>query len=193
LLGSPLYRFLRSRARKPEAGIHPLLVQITLQAFFAAFCFNRIRSWTSSNFALDTTLREIYAKIWSSSDQAVSGRWRALTRAQLRPDTNEWIEELMSDLDTILAVASWELSSPEDKHTLEARLPAIFRVVLDVRESIGEKFTSADIEVSFVEPHIPFNNVYLHLKSRKLCLCTFGPSGPTYIASTHPALPSILP
>jgi hypothetical protein len=41
-------------------------------------------------------------------------------------------------LAAILAVASWEISSPEDIHTLEA--------VLDVK-GVGEKFTSADVKV----------------------------------------------
>lgn len=58
-------------------------------------------------------------------------------------------------------MASWEIGSAEDKRTLEARLPAIFKVVLDVREAIGEKFTSADIEVSQVEPQIQFNHIYM--------------------------------
>ncbi len=58
-------------------------------------------------------------------------------------------------------MASWEIVSAEDKRTLEARLPAIFKVVLDVREAIGEKFTSADIEVSHVESHTPFNDIYM--------------------------------
>jgi hypothetical protein len=68
---------------------------------------------------------------------------------------------LLKDLDAILAVAAWQISSPEDKHTLEARLPAIFKVVLDVRDAVGEKFTSADIEVGYVEPATPFNSGYM--------------------------------
>jgi hypothetical protein len=65
----------------------------------------------------------------------------------------------MGEIDAILSVASWDISSPEDRHIFEARLPAIFKVVLDVREAIGEKFTSADIEVRFVEASTPFENV----------------------------------
>jgi len=110
----------------------------------------------------DSYLCYIYtAHIYYPGDQAISGRWRSLTRAQLKPDTKEWIKELTTELDAILALASWKIGSAEDKHTLEARLPAIFKVVVDVREAIGEKFTSADIEVSHVEPNTPFNKVYM--------------------------------
>lgn len=97
----------------------------------------------------------------ATADQAVSGRWRALTRAQLKPDTNEWSKELLSGLDAVLATASWELGSPEDKRTLETRLPAIFKVVAGVREAIGEKFTSADVQVAFLEPNSPFDERYM--------------------------------
>ena len=88
------------------------------------------------------------------------------------------------ELDTILALASWDIGSPEDRHTLEARLPAIFKVVLDVREAIGEKFTSADLEVSYVEPNTPFSNVYMeeayaadsegHEKDLEIVIATVG-------------------
>ena len=74
---------------------------------------------------------------------------------------SEWSKELLSDLDAVLAMASWELSSPEDKRTLEARLPAIFKVVAGVREAIGEKFTSADVQVGFLEPNSLFDERYM--------------------------------
>jgi len=161
LLGSPLCKVLRSCAKQTEEGINPLLVQITLQAFFVIFCIHRIGSWSPANLGFDAALGELYEKIWSSSDQAVSGRWRALTRAQLKPDNSGWANELTTQLDSILAVASWEISSPEDKRSFEARLHAIFKVVLDVREAVGEKFTSADIEVGYVEANTAFDNVYM--------------------------------
>ena len=69
LLGSPLCKVLRSSAKKIDSeGINPLLVQIALQTFFSMFCIQRIRSWVPSQLAFDTTLRELYEKIWSSSE-----------------------------------------------------------------------------------------------------------------------------
>jgi hypothetical protein len=68
LLGVPLYKLLRSRARNTEEGINPLLVQIALQAFFAVFCINRIRSWTPANVHFNAALQDLYSKIWFSSE-----------------------------------------------------------------------------------------------------------------------------
>lgn len=67
LLGSLLCKVLRSRARRPDEGIHPLLVQITLQAFFSMFCVARIRSW-NSDINFDLALQGLYEKIRSSSE-----------------------------------------------------------------------------------------------------------------------------
>lgn len=79
----------------------------------------------------------------------------------MKPDTSNWFEELTSDLNAILALASWEISAPEAKNTLENRLRTVFKVVLDVREAIGEKFTSAHVEVDCIEPNSLFNDTYM--------------------------------
>ena len=53
-------------------------------------------------------------------------------------------------------------------------------MVLDVREAIGEKFTSADLEVSYIEPNTPFSNVYMeeayaaYSKDSEIVIATVG-------------------
>ena len=96
-------------------------------------------------------------KLTSDSDeQAVSGRWRALTRGQLKLETNTWLDELTPELRAILMAASWEVTSEANAQSFETNFEAIFKAVLDVRSAIGEKVTSADIEVKVVPPGSPF-------------------------------------
>jgi len=91
-----------------------------------------------------------------SGEQAVSGRWRALARGQLKLETNTWLDELTPELRAILMAASWEVTSEDNARSFEANFEPIFRAVLDVRTAIGEKVTSADIEVNVVRPGSPF-------------------------------------
>lgn len=85
-------------------------------------------------------------------DQAVSGRWRALTRAHVKVDTENWIKFIRSKLIAVLTSASWNVEGQEQRHSFEGRLPTIFKTITDVRTSLGEKFTSADIEISSTAP-----------------------------------------
>ena len=93
-----------------------------------------------------------------SGEQAVSGRWRALARGQLKLETNTWFDELTSELRAILMAASWEVTAEDEVRSFAfaARVKAIFKAVLDVRTAIGEKVTSADIEINVVRPGSPF-------------------------------------
>jgi len=91
-----------------------------------------------------------------SGEQAVSGRWRALARGQLKLETNTWLDELTQELRGILMAASWEVTSEDNARSFEANFEAIFKAVLDVRTAIGEKVTSADIELNVVCPGSPF-------------------------------------
>lgn len=96
-----------------------------------------------------------------SDNQEASGRWRALTRARLRPETNTWLTELTGELREVLVAASWEIKSEDALRSFGARLEAIFKAILDVRVAIGEKVTSADIEVYVVPPGSPFDNAHM--------------------------------
>ena len=57
--------------------------------------------------------------------------------------------------------ASWDLSSPEAQRTIENQLSPIFKGILEVRMALGEKFTSADIEVISIEFGQTFNRAYM--------------------------------
>ena len=84
-------------------------------------------------------------------EQAVSGGWRALTRAHTRPSTETWKEELYRKIQSITVVASWKAQSSEHENSYRRRLPSIFKAVNELRMAISEKFTSADLDISVFE------------------------------------------
>jgi len=57
--------------------------------------------------------------------------------------------------------ASWEVISQDNVQSFEAKLDAIFKAVLEARTAIGEKVTSADIEVNVVPPGSQFNKALM--------------------------------
>jgi len=91
----------------------------------------------------------------------VSGRWRALTRSQLRPDTSPWSKELLDSLMKVFQSASWDLSSPEVLRTVQNQLSPVFKGILEVRMALGEKFTSEDFEVDSIGFGQKFNGAYM--------------------------------
>ena len=81
-------------------------------------------------------------------DQAVSGRWRSITRAQLRPSSDSWTEDLMSGLLSVLIIAGWSTREPHQQDQVERHLPSIFKAVQDLRKALGEDVPSMDMEWS---------------------------------------------
>ena len=80
-------------------------------------------------------------------EQAVSGRWRALTRGHTRPSIETWARELYKEIRCVLIMASWAPRSPENEESYANRLPSIFKAINEVRLAIGENFTSADLDI----------------------------------------------
>ena len=89
-------------------------------------------------------------------EQAVSGRWRALTRAYTRPSTEKWNKELYKRLQSVLIIASWAPRTPKDEESYGNRLPSIFKAINELRMAISEKFTSADLVIYEIE----FGKIY---------------------------------
>ncbi|KAF8805146.1 hypothetical protein BYT27DRAFT_7339743 [Phlegmacium glaucopus] len=147
IVGNTISNILISQAQRPEPVMNPLLVQVVLQIFMVNFCVSKIQSWYPSDVNIEAFLDAIYSEIRSSEEQAVSGRWRALTRAHTRPTTDTWTTELSEKLMSILRIASWMPGSPDDQESFTHRLPPIFKAVNELRIAIGEKFTSADLDV----------------------------------------------
>jgi len=147
MIGEKMTDILVTQAQKPEAEVNPLLVQVVLQVFMTKFCISKIRSWYPGDPAVGDSLSAIYSAIRSSEEQEVSGRWRALTFSNTRPNTETWKRELYQKLQSILVIASWTTRSFENEESYGTRLPSIFKAINELRTAIGENFTSADIEI----------------------------------------------
>ena len=181
MVGAKILNVLISQAQKPEPEVNPLLVQVVLQIFMVKFCVSKIQSWYPNDSNIEGFLDAIYSEIRLSGrrlyhqahliprhltfvfseEQAVSGRWRALTRAHTRPTTETWTNELSHKLMSVLKVPARMPGSSESQESFLHRLPPIFKAVHELRTAIGEKFTSADLEVSVFDCDTPYQPTYM--------------------------------
>ncbi|KAF8161573.1 hypothetical protein B0H34DRAFT_747493 [Crassisporium funariophilum] len=161
-IGEPILDILVSQSQKPEPECNPLLVQVVLQVYIVNFCASKAASWYPSEDRAAGFLNMLYCDIRASEEQAVSGRWRAITRAHTRISSasEKWHTELTRTLSNVLKVSAWA-ASKDQRTSFEQRLPPIFKAVDDLRTALGEKFTSADLETSIIEPKTTFNTVYM--------------------------------
>jgi len=157
MIGELMTDLLISQSQKPEPDVNPFIVQVVLQIFMVKFCVSKIQSWYPGDSTIGEFLTAIYSVIRSTEEQAVSGRWRALTRAHTRPSTDTWQKELGQKLLSVLTVAAWMAGSSENEKSFTHRLPPIFKAVNELRVAIGEKFTSADLDISVFDCHTTYD------------------------------------
>ena len=60
-------------------------------------------------------------------------------------------------LNSLLIVASWGPRAPENEESYGNRLPSIFKAINELRIAIGEKFTSADLDIYVFECDMIFD------------------------------------
>ena len=60
-------------------------------------------------------------------------------------------------LRSLLIVASWTPLAPENEESYGNRLPSIFKAINELRMAIGEKFTSADLDIYVFECDMIFD------------------------------------
>jgi hypothetical protein len=58
---------------------------------------------------------------------------------------------------SVLKVATWNTSA-ESRESFKHRLPPIFKAVNELRTAMGEKFTSADLEISVFDCDVPYDS-----------------------------------
>ena len=59
--------------------------------------------------------------------------------------------EIYKKLQSVLIMSSWGARSLKDEDSYIDRLPSIFKAINELRTAIGEKFTSADLDVFLFE------------------------------------------
>ncbi|KAI5995306.1 hypothetical protein F5J12DRAFT_726162 [Pisolithus orientalis] len=160
VIGGAIVHFLGTKKHRDD----PILVQIAFQAYFAHVLQWITRAW---NIGGDETqnrlIEEIYEKVRDTEAQAISGRWRALTRANIPRRQCDELQltsllttKILSGLADILLAAGCNASQAELVTALSSKFreKVLFLVTLAVRVNkiVGEDVTSGDLEVLTVPP-----------------------------------------
>lgn len=160
VIGRTIVHFLGTKKHRDD----PILVQIAFQAYFA-----HVLQWIACAWSIggDETqnqlIDEIYEKVRDTEAQAISGRWRALTRGNMprkqrdEPQlTSLLTTKILSGLVDILLAAGCNASQAELVTALSSKFgdKISFLVTLAVRVNkiVGEDVTSGDLEVLAVPP-----------------------------------------
>ncbi|EDR07710.1 uncharacterized protein LACBIDRAFT_294481 [Laccaria bicolor S238N-H82] len=161
MVGEHMANILGAESVNLRTDLNPLLVQVVLQIAITTWCKFVVSSWRPSDSSVADFLAAIYSEIRQVEDQAVSGRWRSITRAQLRSSSDDWTGNLMGGLLSVLVIAGWSTRELDQQHQFERRLPPIFKAVQDLRKALGEDVTSMDMEVAVIDAGDPFNPTYM--------------------------------
>ncbi|KAG6819900.1 hypothetical protein H0H93_007613 [Arthromyces matolae] len=140
----------------------PLLVQIAFQAAMTAYSNWIVKSWNLEEPEADIGFNKVYKGIRDTEEQAMAGRWRALTRKHLpRPEEHELSYLFVDAIINILLVANAVLSHDQLLHAVEKqfaeRITTIVRSAQRLRKAIGEDITLCDLEVIFFNHDTPFS------------------------------------
>jgi hypothetical protein len=142
----------------------PMLIQIAVQSCLARYSKDIIGTWCF-NMIPERFLVKVYDQMRQSEDQAVSGRWRALTRnfcrSLLPKDTiPSSIPHVIDSLANILIVAACK-EVPQHVHDkvmsmFGDRIKLVANLALQLNQALGQH-TSSDLEIAYIEEDIGFD------------------------------------
>ncbi|KAI0086058.1 hypothetical protein BDY19DRAFT_870475, partial [Irpex rosettiformis] len=156
-VGSELTRIV---ATLPHAD-DPMLVQVMIQAYLARRVSSIVKSWvTELSFSRNQLLSKIHKNILHNESQAVSARWRTLTRRYIDPsDENRRIhaasvgDGLVYDLSDILALSGVAISGAIEavddriRAVFGEKLTSIVNKALEINKVVGEEISTNEFEV----------------------------------------------
>ncbi|EGO26438.1 hypothetical protein SERLADRAFT_463507 [Serpula lacrymans var. lacrymans S7.9] len=125
-------------------------------------------AWIVGEPTYDRFLDSVYTKVRETEAQAVSGRWRALTRAhlqQLQREEPETLETLASSITNglvdILVTAGCSAPINKIQEKLKTAFNTKIAVMVDLairlNRAIGEDITSGNMEVVAVSSAMPYD------------------------------------
>ncbi|KIK01074.1 hypothetical protein K443DRAFT_581866 [Laccaria amethystina LaAM-08-1] len=156
LLGSVMFSQLLA---KPPT-VDPLPLQLALQSIMILRCIQIIQSLCPMEYRdQNDFLKKIYAGIQASEEQAVAGRWRAMTQAQLKP-SRSYAPQIAEDLVNVLIVCG--LSTSNSKHQIiiqdiKHRMSLLEKAALKLKVALKEGVTSVDIEPFYISTRAQFD------------------------------------
>ncbi|KAI0804774.1 hypothetical protein BC629DRAFT_1591006 [Irpex lacteus] len=142
-------------------SVDPMLVQVIIQAYLVRRASDTINTWAIGiPSAHNKMLHEINGRILSNETQAVSARWRTLTRRYISSSANdqrkheaETCKSFVHDLFRILSISG--IASLERPETVMAKVhavvdekvTAIVNKALEIRRLVGEEITTTEFRV----------------------------------------------
>ncbi|EDR07695.1 uncharacterized protein LACBIDRAFT_298115 [Laccaria bicolor S238N-H82] len=145
LLGSVMFSQLLA---KPPT-VDPLPLQLALQSVMILRCRQIIQLLCPMEYGdHNDFLKKVYNGIQASEEQAVTGRWRAMTQAQLRP-SRSYASHIAEDLVNVLIVCGLSTSNSEYQviiKDIKHRMSLLEKAALQLRVALKEGVTSVDIE-----------------------------------------------
>ncbi|KAF8883257.1 hypothetical protein BD779DRAFT_1663186 [Infundibulicybe gibba] len=153
IVGARMVELLRSSEHHED----PILVQIAFQTGMAAYSEWMISSWYFENPQNEQLLTEIYERVRESEDQAVAGRWRALTRSHVQRMISDEPDLAMYFIDAfvnVLLAAGVPTRASTLQETISTQfagpISAVVRAALQLNRAIGEGVTACELEVLYV-------------------------------------------
>lgn len=160
VLGTNMVELLRTFQHQDD----PILLQIAFQACMCAYTHWIISSWYFEDPEIEHVLNEIFARVREAEEQAVSGRWRALTRTHLHrmlgrePDMSMYMVDAFVNV-LITAGYQEKPAALQDRimNDFAGRIRVILQAAQRLNRSIGEGVTSCDLEALYIAPSVSYD------------------------------------
>lgn len=133
----------------------PILVHVAMQADMVSFAAGIVSAWDFQHQS-DATFSSIHKQMLKSESQAVTGRWRSLTRQyskqrlyngrDLAEGFTAQLAERLADILLVAGASPAAVRTPSTQQSLET----VVRSALALQEAVGEGITSHDLEVVLV-------------------------------------------
>ncbi|GLB37970.1 hypothetical protein LshimejAT787_0410210 [Lyophyllum shimeji] len=148
--------------RTAEHHQDPTIVQVAFQAGMAAYANWIVTSWDFEDPDDERGLSKIYGTIRQQEEQAVSGRWRALTRTHIPRMAEQELAMYFIDAFVNILLAAEVTQHPSELHeAIESRFAKRISIIVKgaerLRRAIGEEVTSCDFEIAYVSHESPFD------------------------------------
>ncbi|KAF8916224.1 hypothetical protein CPB85DRAFT_1290370 [Mucidula mucida] len=164
ILGPRMTDLLRSSPHHDDQ----LVIQIALQAAMCAYVEWIITSWYFEGRDEEQLLSNLYNHIQGSEDQAIAGRWRALTRRYAVEAFTEGsdihqqlVDVVMETLVNILISAGLEVATDQVSDTMAAQFAGhtseVVKRATELNSVIGQGIISCELSPIYLPPETAFD------------------------------------
>ncbi|KAF9473070.1 hypothetical protein BDN70DRAFT_900059 [Pholiota conissans] len=186
-LGEDLWQYFQKKYI--DIRREPLPLQLAFQCILSMWSTMKIRTFLFGHFG--DQLDKVYKMIRESEAQAVAGRWRALTNAQLNSLKDDYPPNVVVDiLLNMLFFCGWSASSDKAKKAMLLMQQMVFNIekmANQIKVATKEGITTADLDVFVVQAGEPLKDgmediysdnagwdAYSFQMNNKRVLCTVG-------------------